>query len=94
MDLFAEPGPDDRIEEAARRLEHAAVKLEQRIARHIDRAAATKGSVMDADRAGLAAQLDAARGRERALREAGEEASAALAEAIARLRQHVGAGEV
>ena len=84
--------PDDRIDQALRRLDHAATLLEQRIARRIADAAGEAGGLMDVDRARLAAELDAARSRELALEAAGAEASAALAEAIAALRQRLDTG--
>ena len=93
MDLFSEPTPEERIDEAIRRFEHAANRLDQRLDRHIARAAAQAGSMMDVDRASLAVALDVARGRELALEAAGAEASAALAQAIAALRARADAAE-
>ena len=79
-------GGESRIDRAIRRLDRAATSLEQRIARRIAQAAAQGGTMVDVDRARLAAELDAARGRERELEAAGAEASAALAEAAAQLK--------
>ena len=89
--LFGNIGRDGRLEQARRRLDQAATLLEQRIARHVAQAAARAASLIDADRARLATELDAARGRERDLAAAGAEASAALGEAIAALKRRLGA---
>jgi len=67
---------------AAKRLERALAGLEQRLAR--DGGAA--GGLFDQDQARLAAELTAARARERELEEAGHAASAALGRAIAEIR--------
>ena len=77
---------DSRMAAAIRRLERATMMLEQRVARRVAEAAASNGDLFDFDRAQLAADLDAARARERDLEAAGEEASAALAQAIAELK--------
>ena len=53
--------------------------LEQRLAKRMAEAGAQAGDLFDQDRAKLAAELDAARARERELDEAGAEASEALA---------------
>jgi methionine synthase II (cobalamin-independent) len=86
MRMSEEPGRETRIERAVRRLERAATQLDQRISRRIAEAEAQGGSLIDEDRARLAAELDAARGRERELEAAGAEASQALATAIAELQ--------
>ena len=75
---------DDALEQAARRLERAMNLLEQRFD-HLTGAAGA-GELFDHDRAKLAAELDAARARERDLAEAGEQASQALGRAIAEIR--------
>lgn len=75
---------DDPIERAAKRLEKAVMRLESRLSRLNGEADA--GGLFDEDRSRLAAELDAARGRERELAEAGEQASKALARAIAEIR--------
>jgi len=77
---------EGRIDVAIKRLDRAVTLLDQRIARRVGEAQAHSGSMSDTDRARLAAELDAAHSRERALEEAGAEASAALANAIAELR--------
>jgi hypothetical protein len=81
-----EEGREGHIDQALKRLERAANLLEQRISRRIAEADSQSGSAVDADRARLAAELDAARGRERDLEAAGAEASKALDNAIAQLR--------
>ncbi len=79
------------IDHAARRLEHALAILEQRLARRI---AETAGAgAFEQDRANLAAELDAARARERQLQEAGAEASQVLGQAIAEIRAALAAAE-
>ena len=64
--------------------------LEQRMVQRVTEAGAQAGGLLDQDRAKLAADLDAARGRERALEEAGAQASVALARAIAEIRAALG----
>ena len=78
---------DSALEIAAKRLERATFLLEQRLAERLKTAGAEAGGLFDADRAKLAADLDEARARERALEEAGAEASAALGRAILEIRQ-------
>jgi hypothetical protein len=85
-----EPSPETRIERAVRRLDRAATLLEQRISRRIAEAQAQGGSLIDEDRARLAAELDAARGRERELEAAGAQASQALAAAIEEMQMALG----
>ena len=84
--MSEEASREIRIDRAARRLDRAATLLDQRISRRIAEAEAQGGSLIDGDRARLAAELDAARGRERELEAAGAQASEALATAIAELR--------
>ena len=88
--MSEEPSRELRIDRAVRRLDRAATQLGQRISRRIAEAGAHGGSLIDEDRARLAAELDAARGRERELESAGAEASLALASAIAELRNALG----
>lgn len=78
---------DSTLEIAAKRLERAVFQLEQRLTERLKQAGAEAGGLFDQDRANLAAQLDEARARERALEEAGAEASAALGRAIGEIRQ-------
>jgi hypothetical protein len=77
---MSEPGTDDALERAARRLDQALGQLEQRL----NGAGQSAGS--EEDRARLAAELDASRARERDLAQAGEQASQALGRAIAEIR--------
>jgi hypothetical protein len=88
------PGEGSALELAAKRLERAVGLLEQKMAQRV--AEADAGGLFDQDRARLAADLDAAKARERALEEAGEQASAALGRAIAEIRAALGdeAGDV
>jgi hypothetical protein len=79
------PG-DSALEVAAKRLETALHVLEQRLSRRLQEASAEAGGLFDQDRAKLAAELDAARARERELEEAGAQASAALGRAIQEIR--------
>lgn len=78
---------------AVRRLERALGTLETRLASRAAAADAEAGGLFDQDRARLAAELDAARARERALEEAGAQASLALGKAIAEIRAALGDDE-
>jgi hypothetical protein len=84
--MTAEPGAESALDLAARRLDRAVSMLEQRIQGRLARAAADAGGASDHDRANLAAELDAARARERELEEAGAAASEALGRAIDEIR--------
>jgi hypothetical protein len=86
MRMSEEASREVRIDRAVRKLDRAATLLDQRISRRIAEAEAQGGSLIDGDRARLAAELDIARGRERELEAAGAEASQALATAIAELK--------
>jgi hypothetical protein len=88
--MAPEGGSESGIERSVRRLDRVVTQLDQRIARRIALAEAQSGSLVDVDRARLAAELDAARSREKELEAAGAEASLALAEAIAQLRATLG----
>lgn len=83
------PG-DSALDLAATRLERAVHVLEQRLAVRLKAAGDTAGGLFDQDRANLAAELDQSRARERALEEAGAEASAALARAISEIQAALG----
>jgi hypothetical protein len=74
-------GGDSALELAAKRLDRALVLLEQKLA---DKSKAEKGGLFEA--AGVAAELEQAREREKALVDAGAEASAALGRAISEIR--------
>jgi hypothetical protein len=79
--------PDDApLEAAARRLDRALSILGSRVNELTQRAEAGAGGLFDYDRSKLAAELDAARAREKELEEAGAQASEALARAIAQIR--------
>jgi hypothetical protein len=91
--MLLEADRENRIDKAARRLDRAATVLEQRLSRRVAEAQAEAGSLVDADRARLAAELDAARARERELEAAAAEASGALANAIDQLRGALAARE-
>jgi hypothetical protein len=77
---------DGALEAAARRLERAVGLLEARVQSLSSDAQASSSGLFETDRSNLAEELDAARARERALSEAGAEASAALGRAIGELR--------
>lgn len=79
-----------RLDAAVARLERAVTMLDQRLAKRLAEAGAQAGDLFDQDRTKLATDLDAARARERELREAGAQASEALARAIAELRAQLG----
>lgn len=81
---------DDRIDQAAKRLERSVALLEQRLSRLSGEA--QSGGLFDEDRAKLAQELDASRARERELAEAGDQASKALGRAIAEIRAALGEG--
>jgi hypothetical protein len=78
---------------AARRLERALAMLEARMAERVAQAGAEAGGLFDQDRANLASELDVARARERALEEAGAQASQALGRAIEEIRAALGGEE-
>ncbi|HUO22140.1 MAG TPA: DUF4164 family protein [Caulobacteraceae bacterium] len=82
------------FDSAVRRLERAATLLESRLELLAKEAAAEAGGLLDQDRAKLAQELDAARGRERELMAAGDEAAHALDRAITEIRQVLGSGRI
>lgn len=81
-----ESAGDSALDQAAKRLDRAVAQLEQRMAARAPQAGEEPGGLFDQDRAKLADELDKARARERALEEAGAEASAALGRAIAEIQ--------
>jgi len=90
-------GETSALDLAARRLERAVAQLEQKLAARPPVAAASASSsaasssdLFDGEAVRLKAQLDAARDRERALEEAGAQASVALGKAIAEIRAALG----
>ncbi len=95
------PADGTALDLAVRRLERAVSALEQRLAARAAEAARAPaplaaalstepGLFDDEERARLIADLEAAREREKALEEAGEQASAALGRAIAEIRSALG----
>jgi hypothetical protein len=88
---MSEFAADDPLEQAARRLERATALLERKLGDLTGVAEA--GGLFDQDRAKLAAELDAAKARERDLAEAGQQASQALGRAIADIRAALGDGD-
>ncbi len=87
MQNFSDGGP---LEAAVKRLERATAMLQQRLVNRVSEAGAVAGGAFDQDRANLAAELDAARARERELMAAGADASAALGRAIDDIRAALG----
>ncbi len=83
------PG-ESALDLAAKRLERAVQMLDQRLSARLKAAGDAADGVFDQDRARLASELDLARARERALEEAGAEASAALGRAIAEIHAALG----
>lgn len=81
---------DSALDLAARRLERAISMLESRMTERMAQVSAEAGGLFDQDRAKLASELDASRARERALEEAGAQASEALGHAIAEIRAALG----
>jgi ElaB/YqjD/DUF883 family membrane-anchored ribosome-binding protein len=77
------------MEAAVQRLDRALTMLEQRLAKRLAEAGAQAGDLFDQDRTKLAADLDAARARERELEEAAAQASEALARAASELRHQL-----
>ena len=99
------PADGTALDLAVRRLERAVSSLEQRLAAKAAEAKRTPSSKVadvsgppdlfpeafgDEERARLVADLEAAREREKALEEAGEQASVALGRAIAEIRAALG----
>ena len=90
--MTREQGEGGALEAAIQRLDRALAQLEVRVgALHAQ--AGDGGGLFDQDRSKLAAELDAARGRERDLELAGAEASRALGRAIADIQKALGAAE-
>ncbi len=83
-------GPASALEAAIQRLDHAVAQLDLRLEALAAKAEAANTGLFEEDRARLAADLDAARGRERDLESAGQQASAALGRAIADIRAALG----
>lgn len=91
--MSAESEVAGRLDAAIRRLDQAVTSLEARVqVRLATLESRADGDLFDQDRALLAAELDAARSRERALEELAAEASAALGRAAAEVRAALQAG--
>jgi hypothetical protein len=75
------------LEAAIKRLERALAVLDGRVDALSGLAEGSSGGLFDVDRSQLAAELDAARARERALEDAGAATAEALDRAIASVRQ-------
>ena len=79
-------GAGTALDAAIRRLDHAIGGLEARLTSRIEALKAHDSDLFDHDRSQLAADLDAARAREKALEQVAAEASAALGRAAAEVR--------
>jgi len=90
--MTREQGEGGALEAAIQRLDRALAQLEVRT-QTLQAQAGDGGGLFDQDRAKLAAELDAARGRERDLELAGAEASRALGRAIADIQRALGEPE-
>ena len=84
---------EDALDLASARLSRAVAMLEAKISSRAAEWSERNGDLFKEDRARLAADLDAARARERALEEVAAEASAALGRAAAEVRAALAAGE-
>ncbi len=78
------------LDVAIRRLDRAVGQLELRLAAMMSEVGQANASLFEQDRAKLAAELDACRGRERELEIAGALASQALGQAIAEIKAALG----
>jgi hypothetical protein len=90
--MMREQGEGGALEAAIQRLDRALAQLEVRVGA-LRSQAGDGGGLVDQDRAKLAAELDAAKGRERDLELAGAEASLALGRAIADIQRALGEDE-
>lgn len=90
MSMTRETGEGGPLDLAIHRLDRALAQLEVRMATLLSEAESHNGGLFDLDRAKLAADLDAARSRERALQSAGSQASEALGRAIVEIRAALG----
>ena len=84
---------DGALDQAVGRLNRALAVLEAKVAARASAWEDRSGDLFEEDRGRLAADLDAARARERALEEVAAEASAALGRAAAEVRAALAAGE-
>ncbi len=92
--MMRDGNSETALDAASRRLDLALAKLESRLSGMAATAKAELGGLFDNDRAQLAAELDAARARERELKVAGAEAAEALDKAISEIRQALGSNGV
>ncbi len=88
--MIEETAANSPLDAAIRRLDRAVARLEAHLDTMLADSKASSGDLFDDDRARLAADLDAAKGRERQLEAAGLQASAALGRAIADIRAALG----
>ena len=88
--MMREADAESALDAAVRRLERATALLESRVGGLAAQAQVQAGGLFDEDRAKLADALDAAHGRERDLKAAGEQATLALDRAIAEIRSVLG----
>jgi hypothetical protein len=93
MSMTRETGEGGPLDLAIHRLDRALAQLEVRATTLLSEAESHNGGLFDLDRAKLAAELDAARSRERALQSAGAQASEALGRAIVEIRAALGEDE-
>jgi hypothetical protein len=90
--MTADPEGPGVLDAAVRRLDRAMASLEARLSARLAALDGAGGDLFDQDRSQLAAELDAAKARERALEELAAEASAALGRAAAEVRAALQAG--
>jgi hypothetical protein len=83
--MTGDVAPGGQIQGAIKRVDRAVALLEQRLAMRLAEAGAQAGGLLAQDRAQLAADLDAARSRQRDLEEAGAQASEALGQVAAKI---------
>jgi hypothetical protein len=88
--MIEEPQAQGTLDVAIHRLDRALAQIELRMDGLVAKAQSQSGGLFDEDRAKLAAELDAARSRERELEIAGALASQALGRAIADIRTALG----
>ncbi len=79
-------GAGATLESAMRRLDGAVGSLEAKLSAKLEAMASGKDDLFDADSSQLAAELETARAREKALEQVAAEASAALGRAAAEVR--------
>ncbi len=89
--LQDDAGPS--LDAAIERLDRALSALEGKVAARLSAYDAQEDDLFENDRARLAAELDAARARERALQDVAADASAALGRAAAEVRAALSAEE-